>query len=111
MNSESHPTDQVQIRRARTGDAAQLQRLSELEGRPAGPGDTLVAIVDGRILAAMRVGDGEAIADPFEHTAGLVAALADARADMGGPNQRRSRGLLRRLRRADAERGFAAPVA
>src|SRR5687768_3827266 len=72
----------VCIRLAGEGDAAALKRLSELEGRALPAGDALVAAIDGRVLAAIGVTDGDALADPFQHTAGLVGRLTDARAHM-----------------------------
>jgi hypothetical protein len=48
------------------------------------------------------VTDGDVVADPFEHTAALVARLKDARAHiLGAPRPRR--GLVARLRRLGGE--------
>jgi hypothetical protein len=67
--------DALMIRPAYPDDAAQLERLARLDSqRPlAAPG--LVAERDGRILAALSVAGGRAIADPFAPTADLVALL------------------------------------
>jgi hypothetical protein len=40
---------------------------------PTGP--ALVAVADSRLLAALPLGSGRPIADPFEPTAGIVALL------------------------------------
>src|SRR5688572_21771066 len=87
----------VCIRLAGEGDAAALKRLGELEGRAPPAGDALVAAIDGRVLAAIGVSDGETLADPFRPTGGLVNQLSDARAHMLGLAPRRSRSLLKRL--------------
>lgn len=93
-------TDMHLIRKANSGDAAALKRLAELDGRSAPTGDALLAVVDGHVLAAIGVTDGEVLADPFQHTAGLVGQLADARAHMLGLSSARSRGLRGLLRSA-----------
>jgi hypothetical protein len=63
------------IRRTTPDDAIALMRLASLDSqRPLGP-DALVAVVDGQIHAAVSLGDGRAIADPFRHTAELVDLL------------------------------------
>ena len=97
----------VCIRLAGEGDSAALKRLGELEGRALPGGDALVAVVDGRVLAAIGIAGGESIADPFQHTAGLVDQLAAARAQMLGLST--GRGLWARLRRLGG--GRAAPRA
>ena len=103
------PDTAVCIRLAGEGDAAALKRLGELEGRALQAGDTLVAAIDGRVLAAIGVAGGDTIADPFQHTAGLVDQLIDARAHMLGLSSARSRSLLARLRRIGG--GRSAPRA
>ena len=93
----------VCIRLAAEGDTAAMKRLAELEGRRPSEGDALVAVIDGRVLAAIEVNGGETLADPFRHTVGLVAQLTDARAHMLGLS--RDRGLRARLRRLGRGRG------
>lgn len=78
---------ELRIRTATPADSGALRSLADRDSRrlPAGP--VLVAESGGRILAALCPATGEAIADPFEHTAHLVAAL---RAHAAGPqNERR----------------------
>jgi hypothetical protein len=102
----------VCIRLAGPADAPALKRLADLEGRPAPAGDSLVAVVDGRVLGAIGVNDGNVVADPFEHTGDLTARLADARAHViGAPRPRK--GLLARLRRlgGSGSAGAGAPRA
>jgi len=65
----------IVIRRADASDARALSRLAALDSAAAplaGP-DVLIAEVSGRVVAAVH--DGQAIADPFQHTGGLVELL------------------------------------
>jgi hypothetical protein len=69
-------TDQtVTLRHATTADEQPLRDLASVDSQrlPAGP--FLVAEVEGRPYAALSLGDGTAIADPFERTAELVELL------------------------------------
>lgn len=69
------PRTDIVIRRADASDARALSRLAALDSAApplAGP-DVLIAEVSGRIVAAVH--DGQAIADPFQPTAGLVELL------------------------------------
>ena len=86
MRAESHG---ISIRLARPEDAEAVRRLALLDSAAWSGGDALVAEVDGRIEAALSLGEGQAVADPFEPTAELVTLL-ELRANQ--------------LRRADAER-------
>ncbi|MEA2381142.1 MAG: hypothetical protein QOH72_1113 [Solirubrobacteraceae bacterium] len=64
------------IRPARYRDADALARLAELDStRPLGGGHVVVAEMEGRIVAAVSVHDGRAIADPFVPAADIVARL------------------------------------
>jgi hypothetical protein len=71
--------DAVTIRRTTPDDWSALQRLAELEGRPAPSGFALVAEVDERVLVARWIESDVTLADPFLPTGELVALL-DARA-------------------------------
>jgi hypothetical protein len=73
------PYDAVTIRRTTPDDWTSLERLAQLEGRPAPSGAALVAEVDERILAARWIEAGITLADPFLPTGELVSLL-DARA-------------------------------
>ena len=65
----------VTVRRSTTADQSALGRLAELDsGRPP-RGPALVAEIDSRMLAALPLAGGPAIADPFEPTAQLVDLL------------------------------------
>jgi hypothetical protein len=69
----------ITIREAVAQDRPALTRLAALDGHrlPAGP--QIVAVADGRILAAAEVTTGATIADPFKPSAG-VATLVSLRA-------------------------------
>jgi len=77
------------IRPAYQADAVALERLAQLDSAvlPAAP--LLIGELDGRIVAALSLSDGTAIADPFVSTAELVALL-----------RLRSRQAVERSRRA-----------
>ena len=66
----------VTIRRSSGADRAALQRLAQLDSRRLADGELLVAEVDGELRAALPLGGGGAIADPFRPTAALVSLLA-----------------------------------
>ena len=65
----------VLIRAARGSDGAQLERLARLDSAEVPAGSLLVAESEGRLVAAIASSTGEAIADPFLPTAGLVQLL------------------------------------
>ena len=91
----------VTVRRSTAGDAGALARLAALDSASPPRGPALVAEADSRLLAALPLGSGRPIADPFEPTAELVALLELRRAQMetadsDDPARRRGlRGLLR----------------
>jgi hypothetical protein len=69
------------VRFAYPDDHAALRRLAALDSSPPLPGPVLVAEVGGELWAAVTLaGEPRAIADPFHHTAELVALLRE-RAD------------------------------
>jgi hypothetical protein len=69
------PSDDVTIRRSAPGDGPAIARLARLDDSrlPAGP--HLLAERGGRIVAAVSLMSGTAIADPFVRTAEVVALL------------------------------------
>ena len=56
-------------------DRHSLQRLAALDDRRVPPQPVVLAEVGGRLMAARSERTGEAVADPFEPTAHLVAIL------------------------------------
>jgi hypothetical protein len=96
----------VSIRAAERADASALERLAALDTAPiaalelaeeAHVGGILVADSGGRILAALRLRDGLAVADPFVRSASLVTLLR-ARARELARERRRPRFALPVLR-------------
>jgi hypothetical protein len=90
----------VSIRAADGADASALERLAALDTAPvaaielaeqAHAGDILVAESGGRILAALRLSDGLAVADPFVRTASLVRMLRVRAAQIARERPRRRR--------------------
>ena len=102
MSSQGGPTVfNVNVRRSAPGDSAALARLAALDSARPPTGPALIAESDARILAALPLGSGRPIADPFEPTAELVALLELRRLQIerarleGGAVRDRLRSLLR----------------
>jgi hypothetical protein len=51
------------------------ERLAELDSQRPLTGPALLGEIDGRPAAAISLDDGRVVADPFQHTAQLVALL------------------------------------
>jgi hypothetical protein len=68
-------SDEITIRLSSPGDCAAIRRLAELDGRQPPSGESILAIVGGELRAALPLGGGDAIADPFWPTTGLVELL------------------------------------
>ncbi|CAA9527759.1 MAG: hypothetical protein AVDCRST_MAG67-4190 [uncultured Solirubrobacteraceae bacterium] len=66
----------VAIRRAHDADAPLLHDLAELDSVKPLAGPVLVAVVEGRIWAAIGLDDDRVVADPFLPTAPAVELLA-----------------------------------
>jgi hypothetical protein len=71
------------LRPATSADFADLERLAVLDSAEPLSGDVLVAYAGGDLRAALSVGSGRAVADPFYPSAELVdllhAAVGDRR--------------------------------
>ena len=81
----------VAIRRARDADAPLLHDLAEVDSAQPLAGPVLVAVVEGRIWAALALDDDRVVADPFLPTAPAVELLrlrvAQLRAAGGAPQR------------------------
>jgi hypothetical protein len=77
------------IRYASDGDAAALARLAELDSSKVPGGALLVAEVDGELWAAVAVGPGRAIADPFRPSGAAVELLRARARQLAGASTRR----------------------
>ncbi|MTD43949.1 hypothetical protein GKE82_06440 [Conexibacter sp. W3-3-2] len=94
-------TPTVAVRTATPQDLPALRRLAALETAPVPTGDVLVGVVDGDVVAAVPVGGGRPVADPFRHTADIVSMLEIRAARLGRPaatdaHPRRPARLMRR---------------
>jgi hypothetical protein len=65
----------VMLRLSTVWDDDSLARLAEFEGRATPAGPHLVAEVDGALVAALPLGRGPALGDPFRQTAHFVPLL------------------------------------
>ena len=72
----------VTVRRSTSGDESALARLAALDSASPPRGPALIAEADTRVLAALPMGSGRPIADPFEPTAELVQLLELRRSQM-----------------------------
>jgi hypothetical protein len=96
---EAEMGDAITIRYATERDRTAMARLAALDEERTPQGDALLAVVDGEPLAALPLDGGEAVADPFQPTADLVALL-QVRARQDGLRQARTGRPVLRLARA-----------
>jgi len=87
----------ITVRRSVSADYRELERLAALDSARPPRGPALIAEADSRMLAALPLGSGRPIADPFEPTAEIVALL-HLRAEQLRDENRESRGVLERVR-------------
>jgi hypothetical protein len=96
------PTDEaVDLRLCRVHDDEALRRLAELDGRTLPAGSFVIAEVDGVIVAALPLGGGAPLADPFRATSQIIPLLrlrAEQITEAGRAPRRRTRllGVLSR---------------
>jgi len=83
------PLEAVVLRLCSVHDDETLDRLAELEGRPAPTGRFIVAEVGGTVVAALPLQGGVALADPFRATAHLMPLLELRAKQLGGERDRR----------------------
>jgi hypothetical protein len=90
--------ERVTVRHATATDEPELARLAALDSARPITGAALVAESDARIIAALPLGSGRPIADPFEPSAELVALLELRAAQLrGGRSSLRLRDRVRDL--------------
>jgi hypothetical protein len=90
----------ITVRLSRPADESGLARLAALDSARPLRGPALVAEADSRLLAALPLGSGRPIADPFEPTAEIVTLLELRKrqldeAETGRASGGRLRSLLR----------------
>jgi hypothetical protein len=86
----------VTVRRSTSRDESALARLAALDSASPPRGPALIAEADTRILAALPLGAGRPIADPFEPTAALLQLLELRKSQIAAA--RREPGSARGLR-------------
>ncbi|MEA2322688.1 MAG: hypothetical protein QOF29_1098 [bacterium] len=86
-----HAAWDITIRPARPSDEWRLVRLAALDSARPLRGERVVAESDGRLIAAVSVTDGRAVADPFQASAGIVDLLRVRIAQGAGAPPRRRR--------------------
>ena len=101
-----HPSNSIVIRHSLEEDVRTLAGLAILDSRPELRGPALLAEVDGVARAALDLGDGSVVADPFAPTTEVVELLR-LRA-RGIQTARRERASWRSRVRALARRPQAA---
>jgi len=90
----------VTVRRSTSGDESALARLAALDSASPPRGPALIAEADTRMLAALPLGAGRPIADPFEPTTALVQLLELRKSQIDAARRApaRDRGLRSLLR-------------
>ena len=82
------------LRFANAHDAAAIDRLAQLDSAAIPTGPQLIAIEDGRLVAALSTRDGAAVADPFTRSANAVELACTAAQQLdAGPRVLRPRFL------------------
>jgi hypothetical protein len=87
-------TNDVELRLCRVADDHGLDRLAELAERPLPNGRLVLAVTRGQIVAALPLGGGPALRDPFAKTAHLIPLLELRATQLRDPEPRR--GLIPR---------------
>jgi hypothetical protein len=91
---EPKPAPVIALRMAADDEAKDLRQLAGLDSERPLRGDAMVALVDGRMVAAISLLDGRVIADPLVASADASALLrqrADQLAQGTRPRRRRFR--------------------
>ena len=81
-SSRSGGYDSVAVRLAGPEDETAIRRVAALDSRHAAGGPHLVAEADGDVIAALAIGSGHAVADPFRWTADVVELMKMRAAQM-----------------------------
>jgi hypothetical protein len=78
----------VELRTAHADDET-VRRLAALDDAPELAGPVLLALVDGKPVAALALDDGRVVADPFVRSAHAVSLLRLRAAHVSGVSSRR----------------------
>lgn len=90
----------ITVRYSVASDLSELARLAALDSASPPRGPALVAEADSRMLAALPLGSGRPIADPFEPTAEIVELLRLRAEQVQAGERNRWRDRVRSLLRA-----------
>jgi hypothetical protein len=74
-SSRSRGYDSVVVRLAGPEDEQAIRRVAALDGKAVPAGRVLVAEADSELIAALPIGGGSAVADPFRWTSDVVALM------------------------------------
>jgi hypothetical protein len=77
------------LRFAGVADGPVLRDLAELDDAPVLDGEVLLALIDGEAVAALSLGDGRVLANPFVPTEATVALLRLRAGHISGRRPRR----------------------
>jgi hypothetical protein len=97
MNNLGDESPTIALRLATDSDRVELARLAELDSASLLDGPALVAVVDGRLVAATSLAGGEVIADPFVASADARALLETRAHQLAGTRRRPWARLLTRM--------------
>jgi hypothetical protein len=86
-------TEPIIIRRSTDEDRPAIAELAALDSRRPPQAEALLAYIGTELRAALPADGGEAIADPFHHTAELVELLRIPAPQPPQPRDRRARRL------------------
>jgi hypothetical protein len=103
---KTDPIASITIRRLTEEDRGALLHLAGLDSEHAPDGDLLGAEIEGRLVAAISLGTGDSIADPFSRTQETRALLELRRTQLQARERSRRRTL--RARRAGRPRAALA---
>jgi hypothetical protein len=90
----------VELRPAGAEEAGIVRDLAALDDAPALEGQVLLALIDGRAVAALSLDDGRVVANPFVPTAEVVAVLRMRAEQLSVAPRRRRLSRVARLRLA-----------
>ena len=93
-------TGEIELRLCKASDDPALERLAALAERPVPFGRLVVALMDGRLVAALPLAGGHALRDPFVRTAHLTPLLEMRAQQLRQPEPRHA--LVPRLLRRHA---------
>jgi hypothetical protein len=83
-------SSEIELRLCRASDDPALERLAALAERPLPFGRLVVALVDGSLVAALPLGGGCALRDPFAKTVHLLPLLELRASQLRRPEPRRA---------------------